>query len=302
MEAWCPIATQLVTASLAPRTQRAYEAAWREYSASVEPSQSGELFKSTGVLRFLAMQWGKGKSLALIKRQLSAIAYFAGLRGGADPTKNFQVRMAVKGWQRLRPPAQDSRRPVDPARLGGILRVLGGICFSELEIRLFSLAYALAFFGAFRVSELVADTANGRPGGLRVTDITLAEDALLIVLRRSKTDQTGRGVLVRLAAAPGASCCPVHLARLYLEVRPRGEHHNLLIHANGTPLTRGQFSRILRRAVLQLGEDPAGFTSHSFRIGAATTAASMDLPAESIKGLGRWKSGCFKRYVRPQLL
>ena len=42
---------------------------------------------------------------------------------------------------------------------------------------------------------------------------------------------------------------------------------------------------------------------HSFRIGAATTTASVGLPPWLIKTLGRWSSDCYERYVRcPQAL
>lgn len=40
---------------------------------------------------------------------------------------------------------------------------------------------------------------------------------------------------------------------------------------------------------------------HSFRIGAATEAFMLGLPATAIKGLGGWKPNCCKTYVRPDL-
>ena len=176
------------------------------------------------------------------------------------------------------------------------------MCHSTFEINLFGLAYALAFFGAFRVSEVVAASTSGQSGGLELADLSWADDAIQVFLRKSKTDQGRNGVCVRMAATPGTGYCPVTLARIYLEARPRTAQPNLLVHADGSPLTRGQFTCICKRALEQLGEDPARFTSHSFRIGAATTAASMGLPEATIKGVGRWKSDCFQCYVRPQLV
>jgi len=40
------------------------------------------------------------------------------------------------------------------------------------------------------------------------------------------------------------------------------------------------------------------FTSHSLRIGAATTAAANNVPSEEIEKAGRWKSNKYVTYVR----
>ena len=42
-------------------------------------------------------------------------------------------------------------------------------------------------------------------------------------------------------------------------------------------------------------------SSHSFRIGAATTAASAGIPDRTIRTLGRWSSDCYRRYIRLSL-
>lgn len=47
---------------------------------------------------------------------------------------------------------------------------------------------------------------------------------------------------------------------------------------------------------------PAEFSTHSFRIGAATAAHGMGFSDEELQQLGRWDSFSFSLYVHPQLL
>ena len=43
-----------------------------------------------------------------------------------------------------------------------------------------------------------------------------------------------------------------------------------------------------------------GYSGHSFRIGAATTAAETGVGDAVIQRLGRWKSAAYKGYVQPE--
>ena len=54
----------------------------------------------------------------------------------------------------------------------------------------------------------------------------------------------------------------------------------------------------LRQALTAAGIDTAGYSGHSFRIGAATTAAQAGFSDSLIQALGRWKSSAFQEYIR----
>ena len=69
-------------------------------------------------------------------------------------------------------------------------------------------------------------------------------------------------------------------------------------YATGQAILRNDFNKELRRALLFCDIDPTTFKSHSFRIGAATTAAQLGMSDSQIMTLGRWKSDAFKQYIR----
>lgn len=47
---------------------------------------------------------------------------------------------------------------------------------------------------------------------------------------------------------------------------------------------------------------PKDYKGHRFRIGAATSAASMGISEQHIQVMGRWRSDAFKKYIRFPLL
>jgi site-specific recombinase XerD len=70
-----------------------------------------------------------------------------------------------------------------------------------------------------------------------------------------------------------------------------------IIRSNGVPLTRTYLSERLRRLLSDAGI-PGNLSSHSFRIGAATSAALAGVPDNLIQTLGRWSSSAYLTYIR----
>ena len=60
----------------------------------------------------------------------------------------------------------------------------------------------------------------------------------------------------------------------------------LLLHANGAPLSRSSLVAKMRHALEASGFDPQKYNGHSFRIGAATTAATKGEEDALIQTLG----------------
>ena len=85
----------------------------------------------------------------------------------------------------------------------------------------------------------------------------------------------------------------------YLNSRPLCSASGpLFTYVSGELLTREKLIRETRVLIRKGGLDSREFAGHSFRIGAATTAASANLPPWLIKVLGRWSSDCFERYIK----
>ena len=67
---------------------------------------------------------------------------------------------------------------------------------------------------------------------------------------------------------------------------------------DGRYLTRDLLVREIRLALGSVGIDVSAYSGHSFRIGAATSAASAGVEDALIQTLGRWKSTAYLQYIK----
>ena len=67
---------------------------------------------------------------------------------------------------------------------------------------------------------------------------------------------------------------------------------------DGRHLFRDKFVTAVRTALAASGINPSHYAGHSFRIGAATTAANCGLQDSLIKTLSRWESSAYTLYIR----
>ena len=175
---------------------------------------------------------------------------------------------------------------------------LRAVCFNNYESIMFTAAFTLAFFGFFRVGEITVTKRDCLQNVIKTNDIVLDESkmTMMIHIRYSKTDQTGKGVWVKLGKSE-SDVCPILSMINYLKVRPQVQGP-LFCHLNLEPLTRYQFSAVLKKTLSVLNINFKQYKAHSFRIGAATTAANVGVPVEMIKSAGRWKSRVYQSYIR----
>ena len=132
-------------------------------------------------------------------------------------------------------------------------------------------------------------------GDVRVND-TVRPEFLEVHIKASKTDPFRQGVRVYLGKS-GADVCPVAAILAYMVSRGV-QPGPFFIFADGRPLTRERFVMAVRSALQSQGLEASSYAGHSFRIGAATTAAHNGVPDSLIKTMGRWESSAYTLYIR----
>ncbi|KAK2193758.1 hypothetical protein NP493_7g09005 [Ridgeia piscesae] len=71
----------------------------------------------------------------------------------------------------------------------------------------------------------------------------------------------------------------------------------LFAYADGSFMLRREFDVLLKRLLVFSGFSPNVFKAHSFRIGAATSAALRGESDAQIRAAGRWASDAFRKYI-----
>lgn len=302
MEDISATAQGLLGASLAGNTFLVYQNAVSNFTKFRQEYIINEIWPVpvSHIMMFIACCFERGYSPATISTYISGISFVHKIRDWPDPTEQFIVKKLVEGCRRSRP-RRDQRAPITLPVLTKVVAALPAVCYSNYEAKLFTAAYLLAYYGMLRVSEIVFTTQAQANKPLLVDDLTVGPkgDSIQIRIRFSKTNQYGIPTFLRIPSANSSVCC-VAAIRRFLLVRPL-HHRFLFCHANGSPVTRSQFSGVLSKAIQRLGMPVGVFKSHSFRIGRATSLASQGVPSEAIQTMGRWRSSAYKNYIRIQV-
>ena len=152
----------------------------------------------------------------------------------------------------------------------------------------------LGYSGAFRRAELVA---------LDVADIEFQKAGALVLVRRSKTDQEGKGLLKAISYGSNISTCPVRTLQDWLTISG----------IDSGPIFRGmrkgnkiQQQRLSDRAIYNIvvkraneaGLNGQEFGAHSLRSGFATQAAANNVHVKKMMDQGWATPAALMGYIQ----
>ena len=282
-------------------TRAVYQSGWRQYTKFCTEFTLSPLPLTEHTLCQFAAVLSESVSWGTICSYLSALRFYQICAGLPDPSLASLPRLAylMKGIHRSLPDhTRDKRLPITPDLLRKLHMVWSQDTRTFDRVMLWA-ACCLGFFGFMRAGEFTCPSSQAA-AGLTVSDVGIDShnnpQVLIVHLRHSKTDQFGAGVHLYLGKT-GDILCPVAGVLGYLAIRPP-DPGPLFIHQDGRPLSRKYLVSQMREALSQAGVNTARFSGHSFRIGAASTAARAEFSDSFIQTLGRWKSSAFTTYIR----
>lgn len=286
----------MLNSSIAANTKAAYRTAITVFCKFRNSHTITEIWPApiTHITLFIANCFEKGCAASTITTYMAGISFYHKVNGWRDPFNSFLVKKLLEGCKRMRPQA-DTRAPVTLNILEKILTSVHLICYSQYESTMFKAAFSLAYYGLFRISELVYTHKGLQPLSFNDLRVENGATAIIVTIKSSKANKNP--VTLRIPSVRPPLSCPVHLISSFLKVRPTNSNA-FFLHSNGLPLTRYQFSLVLKKVISSLGMGSGSFKTHSFRIGRATQLAIDGLSEDRIRVMGRWQSDSYKSYIR----
>ena len=295
---------------LAASTIRTYDAGIKHYSTFCEQLNTQITLATEPLLcRFVTYLANINIAHNSIKVYLAGVRQLHIRRGvrmpaTVDMPRLNQVLRGIKICQsKAGGTTRQPRLPVTPDTLQKIKIAWEQEGLDKDKIMLWA-AFTTCFFGFMRSGEISLgnDSPFDPTRDLTPQDIEVdsVQDPRLVRLhlKHSKTDPFGEGSDIFVARTYN-ELCPVSALLAWLTHREADRSSPLFYFQSGVPLTRSTFVTRFKEALSAAGINPARFSGHSFRIGAATTAAQKGMADSAIKLLGRWKSSAYQRYVRP---
>ena len=293
--------------ALAPSTQSSYATAHRRYSdfcrrAHIQPYPTTE----STLCSFVAYLGNSKLKHQTIKCYLSGIRFQHIIHNFPDPfikdmPKLHYVLRGIKKTQCKEPLSHQKRLPITPSILQSVRNTLSLDSACHNDVMLWAAAL-LCFFGFLRSGEITIPKASAYDPTIHLSLADLAFDhavqpsVMQITLKASKTDPFRLGVQIYVGKTLGV-LCPVSAMLAYLSLR--GPNPGMLFqYADKSPLTKSRFVADFRARLTQAGIASHNYSGHSFRIGAATTAAGIGIEDSLIQTLGRWKSNAYLLYVK----
>ena len=246
----------------------------------------------------------EGLKLQTIKCYLSGLRFAQLANGFPDPQIGLncpRLECIIRGIKRSQAEANVASRtrlPITPDILAIIQKSLP---FSSDGTMIWA-ACCLGFFGFLRAAEFTVPSLTDYDPTvhLSLSDVSLDSHSnpsvLRVHIKQSKTDPFRHGVDIFVGKTL-SSICPVSALTAYLVVRGP-QPGPLFLFRDGSTLSRQKLVLQVRECLKAGGVNEALYCGHSFRIGAATTAAKKGLEDSLIQTLGRWQSSAYLRYIK----
>ena len=274
--------------SKANNTIRAYKSDFKDFSKFCAKNGFKSLPTEPKIVSLYLTYLSSNSKMSTLKRRIASITVIHRLKGLYIDTKHPIIIENLMGIRRKMGSYQKSKKPILINELKEIVNAINDVDSRKNNLDDERTARDKAiiltgFAGGFRRSELVS---------INYEDLEFVTEGVKIFIRRSKTDQSGEGMIKALPYFENKNFCPVTWLKKWLEISKIKTGLIFNISDKSVALLVKKYTSIA-------GLDSSVYSGHSLRSGFATVSAEFGADERSIMTMtGHKTTQMVRRYIQ----
>ena len=259
-------------------TLRAYQSDFRDFAAFCIKNGLSSIPTQPKILAIYITHLSKTSKFSTLKRRIASISVIHKLKGHYLDTKHPIIMENLHGIRRTLGSRQKAKKPILINDLKLIIKAI-----DKKKIRDKALIL-IGFAGGFRRSEIV---------NIDYHDVEFVPEGVKILIKRSKTDQSGEGNIKAIPYFDNQEFCPVIALKNFINVKFENLKDGKIFN-----LSDKSVALIIKRYADKAGLDSTKYAGHSLRSGFATTAAEFGAEERNIMAMtGHKTTQMVRRYI-----
>ena len=265
--------------SKAKNTLRAYQSDFKDFSLFCSKNGFSSMPTQPKVIALYITNLSKSSKFSTLKRRIASISVLHKLKGHYLDTKHPIIMENLHGIKRTLGSRQKAKKPILINDLKLIIKVIDKEKIRDKALIL------VGFSGGFRRSELV---------NIDYDDVEFVTEGVKILIKRSKTDQSGEGSVKAIPYFDNQEFCPVVALKNYIEKKFSKVNTGKVFDISDKSV-----ALIIKRYAEKAGLDSSKYAGHSLRSGFATTAAEFGAEERNIMAMtGHKTTQMVRRYIQ----
>ncbi len=264
--------------SKSQNTLRAYQSDFSDFSAFCAKNGFSSLPTQPKILSLYITNLSKSSKFSTLKRRIASISVIHKLKGHYLDTKHPIIMENLHGIKRTLGSRQRAKKPILINDLKIIIKAIHKEKIRDKALIL------IGFAGGFRRSELV---------NIYYDDLEFVSEGVKILVRRSKTDQSGEGIVKAIPYFDNQEFCPVVALKNYINDKSFGSKEDKVFKISDKSV-----ALIIKKYAEKAGLEASKYAGHSLRSGFATSAAEFGAEERNIMAMtGHKTTQMVRRYI-----
>ena len=281
--------------SKANNTLRAYKYDFKDFSEFCAKHGLNSLPTEPKIVSLYLTHLSKNSKISTLRRRLVSISMIHKLKGHYLDSKHPIIVENLMGIRRVKGSIQQGKKPILISHLKQVINVINEQKNEEIKKLRDKTLILIGFGGGFRRTELVS---------IEYEDLEFVPEGLKIMIRRSKTDQFGEGMIKGLPYFSNEIYCPIINIKKWLDISKIKSGPIFRRFSKGSilkdkRLTDQSVVLLMKKYLNLAGIENKNFAGHSLRSGFATVAAESGADERSIMAMtGHKTTQMVRRYIK----